>query len=485
MITKEIAQGSSGLAMMLAAKGKALVATTGTPLEALVKATEGSMVLEIAYAEGASISEILTATADTMEFATDSHDGMTSPHDLELDAMVEQMSFAVRNHISFARNTVGPAVTALCEILQKSNEQAYSPDMDFKIEIWDLPAPLANAGFEESIKKYKGASLLNPERSLALASATPEELLTKMMRGSKDFDETLAVWFASREPGFFLAVWDNLFRDVQSSRPAITGNMDYFLNTSSDKTDAALAIYLWSGNLLDNVAAEANIDLPTYRRIVGQYQDRAGAALAIAYDQNNSSLTSRTLIRAFGNGRRSVIVNGPVYRDWIKSGGKPEILMGLMVTDDSFYAAALIDDRATRYAEAWRQFSAQSASLAKNKKYLRFREAAIFGFNQGLTALSQSEMDLFEKQPGTKLKISDFFTAELNNLTNEDVENPTDVALRLVCRARFFYTSAEQILRSINEAIKGSPELDIRDAAALAVIEYLADFVSDQICLVG
>ena len=251
MIDKDTAIAATQLAMVLASQGKALVPTNGTPLDALVRATESSIVLEAPPAEGASVGDILLAYADSMEYATDTRDGLTSQHDLEIDAMVLVVAPAVRHHISFARNVVKPVVQAMYETLQKSNEQVHGADSNFNINVWEMPTPLRNAGFEEAIMKYKGVSTLPPEVSLHLSAIEdPTAILKLMEKGSKEFDETLAAWYASKQSSFFLAIWDNCFRDVSISRPVLQGDISYFLNSASDKVDAALAIYLISTKML-------------------------------------------------------------------------------------------------------------------------------------------------------------------------------------------------------------------------------------------
>jgi hypothetical protein len=55
------------------------------------------------------------------------------------------------------------------------------------------------------------------------------------------------------------------------------------------------------------------------------------------------------------------------------------------------------------------------------------------------------------------------------------------LALHIICQCRFYYTEAEFILSEIEEIGKQNPGIDVREAALIATINYLVDYLCDQI----
>ena len=63
------------------------------------------------------------------------------------------------------------------------------------------------------------------------------------------------------------------------------------------------------------------------------------------------------------------------------------------------------------------------------------------------------------------------------------MENIYKTARKLVCRARFYYTSSDKILAAIEEYTNSNPDIDPQEAALMATIEYVADFVAEQLTI--
>ena len=57
------------------------------------------------------------------------------------------------------------------------------------------------------------------------------------------------------------------------------------------------------------------------------------------------------------------------------------------------------------------------------------------------------------------------------------------VARKLVCKARFFFTSANRILGDIEEYSRSNDKIDPQEAALMATIDYVADYVAEQLTL--
>lgn len=57
------------------------------------------------------------------------------------------------------------------------------------------------------------------------------------------------------------------------------------------------------------------------------------------------------------------------------------------------------------------------------------------------------------------------------------------MALELVAGIRFDYTPAKMILTDIDQTLKSSPDVDVREAALVAAANYLALYLAGQISI--
>lgn len=478
MINSETAIAAIPLVNILTSKNLSLQTVSGTPLETLVRLTNEA----IGVCVTAPLENLdLESNARSLKIFTQTgENGVMTPHDKTMDSYIESMSVAVRNHISFAKNEVKPAIMTMVDRVVKNIGMNKSATADFSVVVLDLPVPMRNSGFKDSIDKYIGKSVLEPEKELALGEVSLEDILTLMQTGSKEYDTLIAQWFSSKEAGFFTTLWDNLFRDFKVSKPVIVGKFKDFMSDTVDGADAALFVYLIARKLFDEVPGNTGMTLNEFNNIVSQYRDAAGAVLAQQYKRYNANITNSTLVDNFSVNRKTITVNGAIYREWLKLGGSNEQLFGLLISNSNIFSSILINENSKKYLSNWHEYEQYSNTLSSNQQFLRYKEILTFCFADGLKEQSKAEEDMVIATPGIKENIIKYFLKELESITTKDLQDINEVCLRLVCRARFFYTDAEKILRGINEAVRVNPNIDIRQAALLSTIEYVADFISDQ-----
>jgi hypothetical protein len=89
---------------------------------------------------------------------------------------------------------------------------------------------------------------------------------------------------------------------------------------------------------------------------------------------------------------------------------------------------------------------------------------------------AQAGTDLPEYQ--TFLKLTDEF---VDSVKESDLLNIWSLSTKSVCDCMFFYTSAHDILEGIDEAFKVNPGITIREALLLSTIEYVTNYVCNQI----
>ena len=485
MIDKNSAIFSIPLASVAAKKGLVISPVQGTPVSELVKITN-----DLLMARGCCVlSQDATDYDQLQDFVTDVGTITVSEnensHDTLMDSYIIEISKAVTNHISFAKNVVRPVIMEMVEEVQKSLGEVVVPSSQFKIEINELPKPMQNAGFETSIAKFSEKPFIAPETELYLNEISPQGILELMQTGSKEYDDCIKEWFVNKGDLFFMDIWNNLFRDFKESRPSKVFSFTEALTpTSTNETvDAALAVHLISRKLYDEVPDNTKLTLSKFRDLAAQYREASGVKLNQEYIRYSNILKNKILVASIDTNNNGCKVNGAVYREWLKSGGSNEVLLGMLVGNQSLFTQSLIDENKEQFLKDWNSYSLFSNTAEKNKAFNKFKDVLTLSFSKILSEMNDAEKETICGLNGYAQKVNEIFNSELLKLKTNDVNDVFTVCLSLVCKARFYYTDAEKILTGINDAVKTNPSIDIREAALLSSIEYVIDYISDQLSL--
>jgi hypothetical protein len=473
VIKNETAIASESLARFAVSKGLTLTTSPGSPLSDLVNTTNKSVALFPDLLISSKASDDLSNHSLALSEGTKSRNPeLVSPHDTSLDAYVKTISLAVCDHISFAKNITRPLVLDLIDKVKSAIVTPVLPESEFEIKVKELPVPMRNAGFQDSIYKEKPVIVFVPEKYFYLEEKTTEEIIELMMTGSKAYDSDLIEWVTNLPQNLITETWSSYFCNKKGQSISFTPSLEI---------DAALIIYLLSRKLINDVPEDSKVSLEEFKITCGQHRDWCKDILSNEFHRYNAGIRNKVLVSKISYDRKELIVNGVVYRDWLNTGGSNEILLGLLVSDDKELYVHQIDAKALEYKQKWISYINYKHSISKNEAYNRFKETLIFCFGSQLKDKTQEEISFFDESPEALDSIEELLIEEISKLTMQDMENINDVCLRLVADVRFFYTGSGKILRGINEAVRINPNIDIREAALLSSIEYVTDFVGDQI----
>jgi hypothetical protein len=73
--------------------------------------------------------------------------------------------------------------------------------------------------------------------------------------------------------------------------------------------------------------------------------------------------------------------------------------------------------------------------------------------------------------------------SEIDKLSIKDMDDYIGVSLKAIAKCRFFYTSSYNILDDINKIGMVNQEVDVREAALLATINYITDYLTNQLSI--
>lgn len=357
----------------------------------------------------------------------------------------------------------------------------------FCVCVTDLPELLEDEDFNSTLDNYKNKPPIKPEVMPSLSAKTEEELLSLLLVGDKEADAAITTWYVRLGGQFFINIWENLFRSNQPDR-AINKIITYDDILSYDifeRSDYALALYLLANKLFDDVDQSASkVDLVGYQNIVAQTRDFAGSILNNVIERSKNFENTKIMVIKVDQRNQSAKVFGKVYRPWLENGGCAEIILGLIVSNRNLTTMYSIDEIKQQLLDTWKTHSAFFMAAESNKRFDYFKDAIKLKFNEVMGNLSDIEKEYIEQRPTYNQDVSIQLQCELDKLTPNDIDDIYMAALKVVCRSRFSYTQAENILADIVEASRVNKNVDVREAALISTVNYVMDFIADQLTLV-
>ena len=472
MIQNQSMVNATAFAARLAAEGKVISALPGTPMGELVRLS--TPILETTQATSPEAAEMYACMA--ADLTTGSLEAPTQ-HSLEMGALIDDVSKIVKVHISHAKNVVRPMVTELAEQIQTYLGKNHVKDAStqFTVEVLRLSAVLKDESFLDTLNYYKDRSVLEPDVPFALDTKTHDELMTLVLTGHDRTDRLITEWLSHKEDDFLVKIWNSFFTKN-------TGNVIYYADVNKmnlfEKSDFALAMFLIGRKI--TAQPEGASSLAAYKDQCKQYTDYAGALLITTLQRIAIAIRTKILVVQSDNRTKTAKVNGELYGKWLENGGSPEVILGLITSGQTVGSMELIDSKAAEYLKQWNSYCTFYKVSENNKSFDYFKTFVMNAFIESMKDKNETEVDYITKNPGYNDIINKKINEYLLNLKTPDMQDVYGMALYIVAGIRFYYTSAHQLLNDIGEASKANPNVDVREAALLATINYVADYLACQ-----
>lgn len=479
MIQAQSFNTAVAFSQQLASKGRVAVALPGTVMSELVRLSSP------VFTQPLTNSDDVLSVGTMMQSVTEGTLESPTQHSLELDAYIKDLSKLVCAHVAYAKNVIRPHVTEFAEavVAYQSNNRPKLAGDNFQLQTLRMPAVLKDESFLDSLSYYKDKSVLTPDLHFALQPKSKEELMELVLTGSDRVDRQITEWLSHQHGDFLLGIWGTFFTTTQvSPGVGVVSFEDVGRLNAFERADCALAVYLLARKITDQVQS-TTIPLGAYKNIAQQYTDYAGAQLVDALKRIALMIKTKALIVTVDSAKRCAKLNGEVYGAWLDAGNTPEIILGLIVSGNQPSSAALIDQNAEDYKRQWNSYVTFYDTSEANKSHQYLKDFVVQSFAESLKNRDDVEQDFVLKNPAHLQNVLKRVQQEVDNLRTGDFKDPYTLALCLVAKHRFYYTSAYQILSDIHQAGVTNPNVDVREAALLAVINYVADYLAAQLTL--
>jgi GTP-binding protein EngB required for normal cell division len=394
---------------------------------------------------------------------------------------------AVNRHLAFTRNTVSPLIRTLVENFERAKAGYSEVAKEYKVIVDVSPEPLVNSSFTEYLDSKYGTrpkTILRPTKShLGLSQdVTIENLFELLKMGAASVDEDIKKWVERIGTDKAISVYRGTFTEIG-------GNPTYDSIMNSNDIDGILLIHLFANSLFDNPPPNTTkYSLAEYNEAVGDLRNVTGFRLTALLDTKETLVKAKLLIT--GRNVTTVNVNRTVYEEFMEQGGTDAALLGTLVSTNRLEYLNEILSNKDKLSSEFIAFT----KLDKVSENIRNNENNKFAMKEALLLTISSNWDkcyghIYPGSSTTNFEIPEYkHQLELIRKIVSDIpigafDQLPHLCTALICDIIYPDTGAKMILSGIDRAVAKDKDLDLSQAALTSTIEYILEYVFDQLVI--
>lgn len=470
MFTKSALESGYVLTTILDENNIVLNPRAGTPLEALVNSTTidlGNTVFENGHhIFNTNLIVELTQNADPLTGYSESTQLFTE--------LAEAIAPKLSAHLAYARTTGAGAIESLAASVQEAIDAIGSnPDSNSNITIYRAPGPLVDPHLLSAVDRSANTVMGDIQLGMNLPQLTDEDIYALMQTGSPALDASVVQHFANLNPEWMQSMWRNIY--TREGAPEAT--LDSFIRGRSN-ISGALFVFLTSRRLFEKMPEGVDMPLALFEDKIAQFRNQSAQRITIELAAMASDDSNDILIREVAG--TTIVVNENIYRKWLRAGGKAEALLGNMLDKSrSVTSKALLDNQEV-LVQLWNTHYAMNRQIYENMRFNRIKTILRTEYNYHTGAASEQEFPVADRAVAYIL-----FDREVQSLTPDCTKDLLVLCTRLLGRSRFYKTDVERILMGKARAQANSPKATPAEAAAVAAIEYIAEWTASMMQAIG
>ena len=470
MFTKQAIESGYTLASILDKNSIVLTAREGTPLHALNSST-CSHVGNVTEQDGEYIFNTtliaeLTSSADPVS-------GYSESNQLFIE-LASSIAPKLSAHLAYARTTGAGAIEDLAQNVQKAIDLIGSnPDGESNVTISRAPGPLVDPHLLQAVDRSANAVMEDVSLGLSLPQLSDEAIFEQMRTGSAALDASVVQFFSNLNAGWMQEMWKNLY--TKDGAPSAT--LDSFIRGRTNVAGALFA-FLTARRLIESMPEGVEMPLAAFEDKVAQIRNQAAQRITVELKAMASDDASDILIKEVVG--TTIVVNENVYRKWLRSGGKAEALLGNMLEKNRVVTSKDMLERQDSLVALWNTHYAMNRQIYENMRFNRIKSILRTEYNYQTANASESEFAIADRQVASIL-----FEKLVSEITPECTKCLTTLCTKLLGRSRFYKTDVERILLGKARAQANSPDASPAEAAAVAAIEYIAEWTASMMHATG
>jgi len=402
-----------------------------------------------------------------------------STHDALMDNYIEDLKNILNNHISFARNVVNKEISSLREkvTINLENYKYKDPEDFFKVTYYSLPEVFTSYFISDEINNYSSSNKYFYEK-LNLNSILSSEfnLLEYILIGNEEEDNLIKKWFNELTTEKALSYIVNNIPEYSLSIPNL---LDYSLinylfyrnltiKADINTGDSSVSLKSKSAANRDYFGFKVYNALESYKREI-----RNECILTTNSDMNFSYLNENSL---------NITIYEENFAKVVESGVNIEVLFGYICSSNNPNVTIknLIENK-DKYISLWNNTRSLYLLYLNNNKINIFKQILRTEFENSLNNLTENELEVHNGDTNKLLTIKQEANKYIDKLLIDDIEDLEAICLDLVAGMRFSFSSAYFILKEMKSILSLNENMEPIEAALLASIKYITDFLLDQI----
>lgn len=418
----------------------------------------------------------------------------TSRHTLEITAIADTLAPLVQSHSYTARSVVVPLVAKFEEDALRYLELAKQIDaaQGFEIKKVIIPALLGDESFND-MGLDQIVNLTEMRDGAAFYTFTFENMNDAVAEicnlGNARLNTLVTDWLAEAPENLIQnLLMVNFTKCVPDEALAFYQYDAYSLRRGNqgDAMNLSLGMWLICRWLRDVVRPVAeNVTLAKYQETLQLQMDIAGTTLKTALATMATQVQNGVMVMSLRPLRQEVTVHANLYADFLANGGKPEALLGMLVSGRSYFDSSVILENQTQLLTQWESYLGYRASKAITDIRSGFQSWVRSYMAIAITEQTDIEKEYLATNPAMLETIMKLVEEEIMHLGHRLHEDVAHTALHMVAKARFFYTASYNILNEMRAMASYNKDIDPREAAGAAMIGYLVEYLYSQLSMVS
>lgn len=407
-----------------------------------------------------------------------------SQHDIKSDVAIKSLSQLLIGQVNFLREQIKPVIIDFSDKVKVKIDSVpfTDPSSSFNILVKDIP-PFIDGDFINHIKKFN-TDLSYPEPCDYFENESPENIISFLYTGLEEYDAGIRKWVENTGTLFFTNIWSNFFTQTNETPSTYFGEQEILSSDIYTKIDIGLVLYLICNRLLNDQTMKNSFkSVREYENRVSSLRNFGVSLLLSGIKFKDAYENTQTVIVSSNHKLKTISVVGPLYRKWLSEGGKPELLLATLIKQgQQLKTVDEINNNITELNNAWTSYQFVSEQDSLNKRLSVFKNAVITTYVEMFKSPTELENKYkvitgeqrFENQTNKELDTI------LEQVTLDDLKDLFAFSIKVICRTRFYYTPAEQILTNMYGLSKSS-NYNPEELAFLSVVKYLVKYLVESV----
>lgn len=247
------------------------------------------------------------------------------------------------------------------------------------------------------------------------------------------------------------------------------GDINPFDVSRWDNVDELAVKYLLLLRANNNIPEGVNMSEVEYRETITNAMVNVGSRFNITMERHYRASRNKQMFIDCDVWSKRTTVFGDVYNAWLKEGGRPEFIMGMMRSGKLELNSKALVEKGDVYLKVLDDYRRKKrAEMMTLMMHLSKTNIAKWFHNYITNEIDQQD------QTGARNRLEEFLLKR-PRLADEDL---LFYLRRLVCDVFFPNTDVLRVLTDIQALQDQSPDMDVRDAAEVALLNWVGDWLT-------